>query len=62
VNGCDKALNPDGVEVVRYILESISPVNNRRDEDPEEAQSIAKPSARPCELMVNVGAFVRDLS
>jgi hypothetical protein len=62
VNGCDKALNPDGVEVVRKILECISPVNNRRDEDPEEAQSIAKPSARPCELIVNVGVFVRDFS
>jgi hypothetical protein len=55
VKGWDRALKPEGVEVVRYILEWISPVNNRREDGPDAAQSIAKPSAFPCELIVKTG-------
>lgn len=64
-NGCESALNPDGTDVVKYIFEYMSPVK-RRNEDgfasPDEAQSIANPSARPCELIVNTGVELRDLS
>ena len=50
--------------VVKYILEWISPVNNLNAEGFElsAAQSMAKPSARPCALMVYLGVLVRFLS
>jgi hypothetical protein len=61
VNGCASALNPAGDAVVRKILDATSPVSRRRPL-PDAAQSIAKPSARPCEPTVNAGACVRALS
>ena len=65
VNGWLSALNPLGVVVVRKILECTSPVRRRSADgfaSPEDAQSIAKPSARPCELIVKAGVCVRALS
>lgn len=63
MNGCESALKPEGVVVVKKIFEWMSPVSRRRAdgfESPEDAQSIAKPSARPWEEMVNAGVCVLE--
>lgn len=46
-------------------MDCMSPVKRRREvgfASPDVAQSIAKPSARPCELIVNAGLWDFDLS
>jgi hypothetical protein len=56
--GVERVLNPEVVDVVKYIFEWMSPVNSRNDEgfvSPEDAQSMANPSACPCEPMLKTG-------